>query len=125
MTTAIVAFCLDSEYKAGIYYNSDGYIRHVGKIVSKFLEKSSVHDSIGVLIGNYIIDKETKSYELARNKSVSDIPNWVNFVYFIHYNSAAKKVEHINVKDNYGERSFSGTVAEYIEWVENLCRDDD
>jgi len=80
MTTAIVAFCLDSEYKAGIYYNSDGYIRHVGKIVSKFLENHPTHDSIGALIGDYIIDRKTESYELARNKSVSDIPKWINFV---------------------------------------------
>ena len=125
MTTAIVAFFADSEYKTGIYYNSDGYIRHVGKIVSKFLENHPVHDSVGALIGDYIIDKETKSYELARNKSASDIPNWLNFAYFIYYDSVAKKVERVEVKDNYGERSFIGTVAEYIKWVENLSREND
>lgn len=93
MTKAIVAFCLDSEYKAGIYYNSDGYISHVGKIVSQFLENYPTHDSIGALIGDYIIDQETESYELARSTSISDIPEWLNFVYFIHYNSVSKKVE--------------------------------
>ena len=121
MTKAIVAFYADSKCKAGIYYNSDGYVEGTGKLVSQFLAKYPINDSMGALVGNYIIDKEFQAYELAQN----DMFQWAEYTYSIFYNRETKAIEKVEVK--YGSKEvelmFTGNVQEYIKWVEDIYQD--
>ena len=117
MTSAVVAFYKDNDYVGNVYYNSDGYPAHLGKLIYNFLRKKHMtYNTVEELYGKYILDPKTEATEIRNYES--DIKNIKCYlIYSLKYDSETKNIVSISVQE-FGNITFNGNLAEFAAFIE-------